>query len=586
MSVTVFPLITSKSVNPNVLPGVCKALEKYLIVYRQDAIMNKLGEKYNKEGKGKLKLKRGRFVLEQLVHEDNGDGKGPDDGTRISADEYRAEKEKREREKAEREKEKWELEKAEREKRELERQDEKRKKKDKRRRPAPIDTVKTYFPHGDALTVEPTWMHITTPDEGTQVLGVKVVPFIIDSDANLLQLLKDDKSRKKLSVVVQRHVRRLLVVMYKIADYTWAKTLGLFAFTGLIGKKVTGGTISGDWKKDIILGLTSFKRDMFVLLNQLDLEDDFLKSAGSINKLFGLSWPSVIIANDVDKRVSFCMRPFRGMCSTVSYQFLYSSVDRQTAQAFETIEDVRRAAGTLFRTSGRRFKDMLKDSTAVEKLFDYSKLNMVLESLVYEGEIPPNFQKIVKAKLKDQKKFKSSLEGVHAASKSKNFKELHKRLNNLKLPRMNMDQAKRAAERTNPSFKSNLLYANKVLENSLPGIPKQACSAAAAAIAMKASMSTKDQKTLLKNSLKEVILKTRAAQKTDTSWDKEVLFAFVFAVTFVVLAGVVAHTLIVKGLPLIFSSIETFFAYVLVVIFLMIVANLIVALKGGAEEGA
>jgi hypothetical protein len=37
--IVTYPLIVSKTVNPNILPGICKALEKYIYTHRVDGVI-------------------------------------------------------------------------------------------------------------------------------------------------------------------------------------------------------------------------------------------------------------------------------------------------------------------------------------------------------------------------------------------------------------------------------------------------------------------------------------------------------------------------------------------------------------------
>ena len=46
--IVVYPMITSKTINPNVLPGICKALEKYVLVYELEDLLKKTNAKIAK----------------------------------------------------------------------------------------------------------------------------------------------------------------------------------------------------------------------------------------------------------------------------------------------------------------------------------------------------------------------------------------------------------------------------------------------------------------------------------------------------------------------------------------------------------
>jgi hypothetical protein len=345
--------------------------------------------------------------------------------------------------------------------------------------------------------------------------------------------MENDRYRKKMSVMIQIHVRRITKLMFRIADAVWRKTVGLFAFTGFVGKQITGGTISGNWKKDIVLGLTSFKSNMFILLNKIDLkQDDFLRDAGGINKLFKLGWKSFVIADDVHKSASFCMEEFKGMCSIVNYNFLYS-FDRTAHQAYETIEDVKRSSGPLFRRKGRMNK-MLKDDLANEKIFEYSKSNLVLEGLA--GEMPAKIRSSVK-KLKDEpSKLKSIQKQLDSAYKSKNLKKIQsiaqKATGGAK---MSLVEAKTILSKMDKNFMKNFELSKKVFANSLPGIPTKLNEVGAAIVAASV-IGNKNADKELKNSLRSVVAATRKSASSDSEWDKEVVYAFIFAIFAIAIA--------------------------------------------------
>ena len=220
--------------------------------------------------------------------------------------------------------------------------------------------------NNDTISVEPTWLKVDTP-KGTRLLGIKVVPYIIKHDTSLLRLLKNDRYRSDISTNVQHQSRRMIRFMYKMANVFWSKTVGLLAFTDLVSPSLYSSTLNDNWKHSVVLGKTNFKDNLCILLNRNDLNDDFLGTPKEIKKLFSLYWPSLIFADEVNKTASFCMTEYSGMCSMVNYTFLYSNVSRHAKDAYETMEDVRRSSGPLFKIS-RRFTKMIPNKLANEKL--------------------------------------------------------------------------------------------------------------------------------------------------------------------------------------------------------------------------
>lgn len=203
------------------------------------------------------------------------------------------------------------------------------------RAPARID-----LPKSDAVSLEPTWISVTTEKKGTQLLGVKVVPFRIKSSENITKLMLNDAELKKLDLLQAKYGRAITRVLYRLI-----KKIPL----------LKGGGITEDPKKDIIYGATSYKKNIFLCLSQMDIEaSDFLTHPTAVRKLQQLGWASMIIADDVNRRATFCMKEFGGICSIVPYNFMFASLGRDINKAYEDLEDVRKASGPFFNMKTNR----------------------------------------------------------------------------------------------------------------------------------------------------------------------------------------------------------------------------------------
>ena len=64
-----------------------------------------------------------------------------------------------------------------------------------------------------------------------------------------------------------------------------------------------------------------------------------------------IGWNSFILADETNKRAIFCMEEFHGLCSSVPYQFMYSSLGSEHSKVYENLEDVRKSMSPIFRTS-------------------------------------------------------------------------------------------------------------------------------------------------------------------------------------------------------------------------------------------
>lgn len=525
--IVVYPLIVSKTINPNVLPGICKALEMYVLAYDLDNALDRANEQIKKMTKrGNFKIRavgsRKKLTLEQVLYEDKKlepdvqsprqrpgqrsgtvSSKSPDSAGHVTVN-VSPDKPK-----------------------------------------IPRDNIKTSKtadvgnPDNRSVTVEPTYMPVTTTDKGTFLIGVKVVPFVLNNEGSLLQLLKDDRFRTSLSTNIHFQTRRILKLMYRFANVLWKHTVGHLHWTGFVGKDLISGTLTQDWKSDMILGRTSFKDNLFLALNQMDVDDmkkngdEFLTKPGGITKLHHLGWASFIVVDDINKRASFCMKNYKGLCSVVNYSFLYGTISREASAAFQDIEDVRRSAGPFLRMKGRFNKMITENDLASEKYKSFSREELFNEGLL-EAEtpeidrvIPPIVRSQVKnvesaIKRKDLKLTKNILLKIH---KNKPLLSLEKYISQL---------------RKMKGFESNFSITKKVFMNSLPPGGSTKFIEAGAAIVAAVSLFSNDQRKTLHNNIKIVVDKTRKVAKSskDESWDLEIVVAFAFGVIMMVVSAI------------------------------------------------
>ncbi len=68
---------------------------------------------------------------------------------------------------------------------------------------------------------------------------------------------------------------------------------------------------------------------------------------GSIRKLFGMKWPNIIILDDIDHMASFCMKEYTGICSTVSYEWLFNQT-KQSKDVYDNLAQASSAATSIF----------------------------------------------------------------------------------------------------------------------------------------------------------------------------------------------------------------------------------------------
>jgi len=77
-----------------------------------------------------------------------------------------------------------------------------------------------------------------------------------------------------------------------------------------------------------------------------------------------------MVADDVSKQVTFCMKQYGGVCANVPYGFIYSSVGKEHSKVYDDLEDMKRSSGPFFRMKTTRRK-VFSDSLALSKLNKY-----------------------------------------------------------------------------------------------------------------------------------------------------------------------------------------------------------------------
>ncbi|MCK5605161.1 hypothetical protein KAR91_24940 [Candidatus Pacearchaeota archaeon] len=424
--IVIVPMLMSSTVKPNVLPGVCKMLEKYLIVYKLDQILQ-----------GVKKVANIKRVGSNLKLVEAGQ-KGPSINLNIGG------------------------------------------KGGKRPAGGTSGTPKI----DQALGLEPTWIKIELED-GAAVLGIKVVPFPVKSDENLINLMLKDRSMSFWKKTVEQYKRKAIRAAFRI-------------IRGLRLPGISSTSITGDPKKDIIFAQTANKHNVFTLLKSSDIEDEsFLADAGGIKKLFDLGWRSFVIADDTAGVASFCLEEFKGMCSTIPYQFIYASIGKDAHKVFEDLEDVKKAGGAFFRTK-TNVKKVFGECMATKKLDHYSFQN--------EQVLTENLDAITN-------KFKGTLKSVVAslsvAGKKGNLDAIKKITS--KFPRIGIEKIEKECERIAPGFKQTHAFSQKVIQNSIKGLSSDLARAASVIISFGSVKTEGDSK---QNSVKSIKAYMPRARKT------------------------------------------------------------------------
>ena len=401
--IVVYPMIVSNAVSENTLPAIGKMLEQYILIYMQDDLLSFLNDtpipgspslRYKVKGK---KIVGESIDLNEVEDEDEkqpwggpGRGKGPtpeeqqkrrdEEEQQKRRDEKEAYKEKDERDERERkqtqhdldkekirsskEKDRREKEKSRRDRQKSEtdiERDQKRDAREEEKAERERDKEKTEKAQGAkvdvkigsdrSISIEPTWMTVHTDRHGTQMIGIKVVPYRVHSDAKLSHLLMHDMK-----------INRITALCIGIGR----------AIIGKLMRLVNKGPVSGDPKKDIIYRTTGHKGETFVILERNhDVDEYFLRSTGRINRLFKLGWGNFVIADDALQTAYFCMRASKGICQGMSYRMIYKTLGQ--SGVYEDLEDIRKQNASLFKMKAVRFSKLLGESKAENKLINYQE---------------------------------------------------------------------------------------------------------------------------------------------------------------------------------------------------------------------
>lgn len=360
--IVVYPMLVSRAVGDNIIPGICKMIENYLIAYHMNDVLGDVRQRrrVNYKIRGKKIFREGDYNP-VIVSEVGWNVPGPkvqdQEEERKEAEERRKEAEERRREKeAERKEKEFEYRKKQDRERatiekERERKEEEERKKLKLSAKKPVDArvadIRT-------ISLEPTYMQIRTQGGGVDFLGVKVVPVQVKSDAKLSHLMINDLSLGFIRSKLIGLGRKILRIFYR--------------------KFSSRDVPTGDPRKDILMSRTGLEGNAFVVFDKNeDIDSTLYSNPKLVSKLFGLSWGNIILADDINRKAYFCMKKFKGICSMVPYSMLYQTLGQR--QTYDDLEDARQKSGAIFKRRKIRLKKVVGEQHAQLKLDSYQFLS-------------------------------------------------------------------------------------------------------------------------------------------------------------------------------------------------------------------
>lgn len=343
--ISLHPMIVSRTVSKVALPVIAKAVEKFIVVYRFDDVV----QHANRMGQGPYKIKAGRVtktIREQTKKSDTDEYS--DDIERIKQDKARMDRMGGQFQKGE-------FEDAEREQK------------------AKSATVRIGDTDMKSISLEPTWINVDLQVGAfrrTAVIGVKVIPAIAKSDEQLSNVLMYDRGANFAHRMAIKFGRWAVNQVLRGFEKAWA----IATFRGQNVKAGKYGSVTGDVRKDILQNRTIYsinpkrKSSVFVCLSSHDVSDDFFNSAGGVASLFKMGWTSIIIADDVNRVAHFCMEEYKGQCVSIPYAILYNTFS--SMQVYDSLSDAKKSAGALFKTRFRVAK-ITSNLLAKRKLAKY-----------------------------------------------------------------------------------------------------------------------------------------------------------------------------------------------------------------------
>lgn len=302
-----------------------------------------------------------------------------------------------------------------------------------------------------SIELAPTYVQVATT-VGTALVGVKVVPIRVKSEADFTYYLEADND---LNLVMSWAVavgRKSLRKVYQVYDRTF-------------GKVFSSKTPSGDARHDIIYSRSGFYADDegaslkgIVLIDKNQMSEGFMKNSRQVNRMQNLGWDNIILADDVNRYAHFCMKKFRGMCNSIPYQMMYRTLGGQD-QVYDSIEQARMKNASLFKT-GPSLRRIVGETIAFNRKSEY--IWNENESFLLELGLDDIHNKLNAVKIKNL------TSEVGEKVKSNDFKGAYGLLKAFGMKEDFMNTAFEKGKADDPELEKSQELAVKVMKNSLP----------------------------------------------------------------------------------------------------------------------
>lgn len=359
--IIMYPMLVSQAVSENAIPGIAKTIESYILTYGHHALVSNsaLPRNFSFKVKGKnLTLSEGALLEgphqaspgEELGGAPGGtktkktsnidkekDIKPQAAGNTLDSEKFEYQKTKDEIERLTRERDRLQKIKDEREKEEKE----ERKKRENEGKIAKIDVK---YSDTKTLSIEPTYIEIEVKDKNgdyqKKMLGIKCVPFRVKSDTKLSDLIVHDIQMKNLTASFIGIGRKIIKVL----------TTKLYSMIPKVAQPVLSPVMTGDPRKDILMGKSGFNGEGFIVLSRNeDIDEYFMHNVSKINRLQRMGWGNIVVADDINRVAYFCMKQARGNCFAVSYLTMYKNLGH--TDVYKDLEDIKKQSSSVFKIS-------------------------------------------------------------------------------------------------------------------------------------------------------------------------------------------------------------------------------------------
>lgn len=474
------PMLLTKSIDKHIIPGICKAYERFAIVFRMNEITSAAVANFvnsNKDSNMRLvdshntAKKRNENYLSEL----NAAPPGANPGNKPLLPAPEPEKQ-----------------------------------------PAPeppgglsIDTRSM----GEYMSIEPTWItiNVTLPNNGgsfPMLIGVKVLPILIKDEDYAFEKLVSDRYAGFWSSLAKQLYRS---TMRQALNYVYA----IWKIPVVGPHRNDTSPASGSVKDDLFFNKSGYHMDNRIIacMDFNQVPEDFFDNPGKINRLYKLYWNALMMYDNVNRNLYFAAPEYRGQVSILPYSYLNTlSVAHQ--KTYDKEEQGKLKSSPLFHMKS------IPASKLYESVNKYNTGRLLTEEKVLlkeefdENSLINMDKNTMKNFIKKNgiKKIAFSLKNFNKSLKLKNPNMMVKSLDIF--PEVSMKSVEiYALKNMGTGFVANYKYAQQVLKAST-NIPEQFIKPVASALVIIAGNSLKILREALKKFV-QVYRKREAAKKSN-----------------------------------------------------------------------